>query len=266
MDAQPVAAAGGQARRSRKGRWAARRGPCGRCRAGTARAGCGRRTDGGAAAVVRQCGLCLDWGVSRLWYGLCWSCHGWLENRGTAQCPRCCRVGVGAVDGGGLCRPYVIAVREETRAGTEAVFPGPTQLHVHVLGLGQQGARNPIVPPQAGSSPAPSSMRPSQAQGPDVNERRQALRPPCNREQAAAPNGRPAAVPTAPPLSGVRMRIPPLRLLDRSLARRRTGSPSHRPMRRTGSRGVPSARSLRGDAPLIALTCRRPLACSGSCR
>jgi hypothetical protein len=145
----------GQARRSRKGRWAARRGPCGRCRAGTARAGCGRRTDGGAAAVVRQCGLCLDWGVSRLWYGLCWSCHGWLENRGTAQCPRCCRVGVGAVDGGGLCRPYVIAVREETRAGTEAVFPGPPQLHVHVLGLGQEGARNPIVPPQAGSSQLP---------------------------------------------------------------------------------------------------------------
>jgi hypothetical protein len=189
----------GQARRSRKGRWAARRGPCGRCRAGTARAGRGRRTDGGAAAVVRQCGLCLDWGVSRLWYGLCWSCHGWLENRGTAQCPRCCRVGVGAVDGGGLCRPYVIAVREETRAGTEAVFPGPTQLHVHVLGLGQQGARNPTVPPLAGRSPAPSSTRPSQAQRPDVHERRQALRPPCNPEQATAPNGRPAAVPAAPP-------------------------------------------------------------------
>jgi hypothetical protein len=132
-------------------------------------------------------------------------------------------------------------------------------------GSGAAGCTEPTVPPQAGSSPAPSSTRPSQAQRPDVNERRQALRPPCNREQAAAPNGRPAAVPAAPPRSSVRMRIPQLRLLDRSLAGRRTGSPSHRPMRQTGSRGVPSARSLRGEAPLIPLTCRRSLACSGSC-
>lgn len=73
----------------------------------------------------------------------------------TAQCPRCCRVG--AVDGGGLCRPYVIAVREEPRAGTEAVFPGPTQLHVYVLGLGQQAARNrPCLPkPEAAQLPVP---------------------------------------------------------------------------------------------------------------
>ncbi|MCX5251391.1 hypothetical protein OG895_40580 [Streptomyces sp. NBC_00201] len=70
--------------------------------------------------------------MSRLWDGLCWSCRGWLENRlenrGTARCPRCCRVG--PVDGDGLCRPCVIAVREEIRAGIEAVFPGPTHLHV----------------------------------------------------------------------------------------------------------------------------------------
>ncbi|MFI6688528.1 hypothetical protein [Streptomyces sp. NPDC050485] len=36
----------------------------------------------------------------------------------------------------------MIAVREEIRAGIDAVFPGPVQLHVYVLGLGQQGARN----------------------------------------------------------------------------------------------------------------------------
>lgn len=34
--------------------------------------------------MVRQCGLCLDWGVSRLWDGLFWSCRGRLENRGMA--------------------------------------------------------------------------------------------------------------------------------------------------------------------------------------
>ncbi|MFD9515149.1 hypothetical protein [Streptomyces mirabilis] len=46
------------------------------------------------------------------------------------------------MDGDGLCRPCVIAVREEIRDGFDAVFPGSTQLHVFVLGLGRQGARN----------------------------------------------------------------------------------------------------------------------------
>ncbi|MGX1480176.1 UNVERIFIED_CONTAM: hypothetical protein RKD50_008984 [Streptomyces canus] len=246
-----------------KGRWAARRGPCGRCRAGTARAGCGRRTDGGVAAVVRQCGLCLDWGLSRLWYGLRWSCHGWLENRGDGAVSE-------VLPGRGRGRWRTVpAVRNRGAGGApgrhRGRLPGADPAARLRAGSGAAGCTEPTVPPQAGSSPAPSSTRPSQAQRPDVNERRQALRPPCNREQAAAPNGRPAAVPAAPPRSSVRMRIPRLRLLDRSLVRRRTGSPSHRPMRQTGSRGVPSARSLRGDAPLIPLTCRRPLACSGSC-
>ncbi|WP_327695741.1 hypothetical protein [Streptomyces sp. NBC_00459] len=88
--------------------------------------------------------------MPRLVNGLCWSCRGWLENRETARCPRCCRVG--AVDGDGLCRPCVIAVREEIRAGVDAVFPGPTQLHVFVLGLGQQGARN-LPRPRGSAAP-----------------------------------------------------------------------------------------------------------------
>jgi site-specific recombinase XerC len=46
----------------------------------------------------------------------------------------------------------VIAVREEIRAGVEAVFPGPTQLHVYVLGLGQQGARN-LPRPRGAAAP-----------------------------------------------------------------------------------------------------------------
>ena len=100
--------------------------------------------------LVRQCGLCLDWGVPRLVNGLCWSCRGWLENRETARCPRCCRVC--AVDGDGLCRPCVIALREEIRAGFAAVFPGPAQLHVFVLGLGQQGARN-LPRPRGSAAP-----------------------------------------------------------------------------------------------------------------
>ncbi len=46
----------------------------------------------------------------------------------------------------------MIAVREEIRAGIEAVFPGPTQLHIYVLGLGRQGARN-LPHPRGAATP-----------------------------------------------------------------------------------------------------------------
>ncbi|MFC9249017.1 hypothetical protein ACFT7S_34805 [Streptomyces sp. NPDC057136] len=46
----------------------------------------------------------------------------------------------------------MIAVREEIRAGIDAVFPGPTQLHVFVLGLGRQGARN-LPRPRGAAAP-----------------------------------------------------------------------------------------------------------------
>ncbi|WP_329266740.1 hypothetical protein [Streptomyces sp. NBC_01451] len=46
----------------------------------------------------------------------------------------------------------MIAVREEIRAGIEAVYPGPTQLHVYVLGLRQQGARN-LPRPRGAAAP-----------------------------------------------------------------------------------------------------------------
>ncbi|MDX2525733.1 hypothetical protein [Streptomyces europaeiscabiei] len=73
---------------------------------------------------------------------------GWRTGRRRGV--RGCRVGV--VDGDGLCRPCVIAVREEIRAGVDAVFPGSTQLHVFVLGLGQQGARN-LPRPRGSAAP-----------------------------------------------------------------------------------------------------------------
>lgn len=102
--------------------------------------------------VVRQCALCMDWAVPRLLSGLCWSCFGWLDNRTeTARCPRCCRFG--RVDGDGLCRPCVIAVREEIQAGFEAVFPAATQLHLYVPGLGLWSAWN-LPRPRGAADPS----------------------------------------------------------------------------------------------------------------
>lgn len=104
-----------------------------------------------AMSIVRQCRLCLDWGVPRLREGLCWSCVHWLRQRpGQAVCARCRRTR--QVDGDGLCRPCVIAVREEIRLGIDAVFPAPTQLHFYVPGLGQQGGRN-LPRPRGAASP-----------------------------------------------------------------------------------------------------------------
>ncbi|GLX48760.1 hypothetical protein Shyhy01_17100 [Streptomyces hygroscopicus subsp. hygroscopicus] len=56
------------------------------------------------------------------------------------------------MDGDGLCRPCAIAVREEIRSGIEAVLPAPTQLHLYVPGLGQQGGRN-LPRPRGAASP-----------------------------------------------------------------------------------------------------------------
>lgn len=101
--------------------------------------------------AARQCALCLDWGVPRLLDGLCWSCGGWLKQRAVrAGCARCRRIEY--LDGDGLCRPCVIAVREAIRDGVDAVFPGPHQLHLYVLGLGRQGARN-LQRPRGAASP-----------------------------------------------------------------------------------------------------------------
>jgi integrase len=56
------------------------------------------------------------------------------------------------VDDDGLCRPCVVAVREDIQAGIDTVVPGPTQLHLYVLGLGRQGARN-LPRPRGGATP-----------------------------------------------------------------------------------------------------------------
>ncbi|MEV8071617.1 hypothetical protein [Streptomyces pseudogriseolus] len=56
------------------------------------------------------------------------------------------------MDADRLCRPCVMAVREEIAAGFEAVFPGTTQLRVYVLGLGQQESRN-LPRPRGAAAP-----------------------------------------------------------------------------------------------------------------
>ncbi|MFK4547268.1 hypothetical protein RKD29_006864 [Streptomyces tendae] len=101
--------------------------------------------------VIRQCAVCLDWGVHRLCDGLCWGCVGWRKSHpDSARCVRCARPD--RVDADRLCRPCVMAVREEIAAGFEAVFPGATQLRVYVLGLGQQESRN-LPRPRGAAAP-----------------------------------------------------------------------------------------------------------------
>ncbi|MCX5238925.1 hypothetical protein OG824_27355 [Streptomyces prunicolor] len=87
---------------------------------------------------ARQCAACMMWGLfpfSR--DGMCAGCAGWAGRNAVGICSRCWAVR--NVDGDGLCRACVFAVRVEVAAGWEAVFPAATQLLLDVKGLGRQG-------------------------------------------------------------------------------------------------------------------------------
>ncbi|MFB7270686.1 hypothetical protein [Streptomyces sp. NPDC056244] len=86
----------------------------------------------------RQCAACLKWGLFRFTRDdLCAGCANWAPQHAEGVCARC--RAVRRVNGDGLCRACVFAVRVEVAAGWEALFPAPTQLLLHVEGLGRQG-------------------------------------------------------------------------------------------------------------------------------
>ncbi|MFD3524874.1 hypothetical protein [Streptomyces sp. NPDC058653] len=86
----------------------------------------------------RQCAACMMWGLFPFARdGMCAGCVSWADRTAAGLCVRC--RAVRHVDGDGLCRACVFAVRVEVGAGWEARFPAATQLLLGVEGLGRQG-------------------------------------------------------------------------------------------------------------------------------